>query len=200
MRLLPNPKKNVTPYVIPNPVGVDRVVKNIQEFLPTQLTWLEKSFNRATIMSRRDSEDDEIIFPAVSVGVGRDAFNCIGNDNWTGYSFFVAQSTETANDWESFADNNYQRDIDLYFWMNLSTIDNTKSGAELLEQLKFEVLDALSTVLIEDAYGIQVNSIEDNPFDVFSNFTLSATDTQSLYYPYGALKVNFTAIYSKLCV
>ena len=94
-RRRPIPIKNQTPYISPNPVGVDLVVRGLQEHFSNTIPWLEKSFNRAEIMTNLDRENNTREFAKCWTADGSDELNMIVNDNWTAYSFFVARGSET---------------------------------------------------------------------------------------------------------
>lgn len=200
MRRTPTSHKDTTPFVLDNPVGIDTIVKSLQASLSSGLTWLEKSFNRATVMSRNNSGDQAEIYPVCWTADAKDQFKMIGNDNWSAYSFFVARGSETPVDFEQFGDNTYQRDLSLYVWMNLEVIDDTKNY-DYLEELKQAINTVIKTTEFDDNETLIVESIEDDPLEIYSGFTVNPTDTQLLYYPYKGLRFDLACTYSddELC-
>lgn len=191
-RQTPNIKKDVTPYIVAAPIGIDVPVKEIQAQFLVDLTWLTKSFARSTVRSRV-IDDTAQIFPVCWIAENKDEFEMIGNDNWDAYSFMVARGTETPIDYNPFDDNRYQRELSIYFWFKLDEIDGT-IGTELLESLKQEILNSITNV--QTASEFELTGIEDDPQVIYDGFTFSTeTITQRLYYPYGALRFDFNVTY-----
>ena len=192
-RQTPNINKNVTPYIVADPIGIDVPVKALQAQFAASLAWLTKSFARSTIRSNINGEGTTQIFPVCWVEEKKDEFIMIGNDNWNAYSFMVARGTETPIDYNPFDDNRYQRELSIYFWFKLDEIDDAK-GTELLEELKQEILNAV--VATQTNSEFELTGIEDDPSVIYNGFTFSdETITQRLYYPNGALRFDFNVSY-----
>lgn len=194
MRQNPNSIKSIVPQVLDNPVGIDTIVKDIQSAMDG-ISWLEKSFNRAVLMSRVNLEEETEIFPKCFVSNSKDEINMVANDNWQSYSFMVATGSETPLNWVEFEDSVYQRDLNLYVWVNLVAIDDTTDGNQLFEELKQDVKVALRSITWEDEYGIELNGVEDDSLTVFNDFTIDVAEKQNLHYPYRAIKFELTAVY-----
>lgn len=191
-RQTPNINKNVTPYVVADPIGIDVPVKALQAKFAS-LSWLTKSFARATTRSNTNIDGTTQIFPVCWIAEKKDEFIMIGNDNWQAYSFMVARGTETPIDYNPFDDNRYQRELRIYFWFKLNEIDETK-GTELLETLKQDVLNAV--VATQTNSEFELIGVEDDPEVIYDGFTYSDdTLTQRLLYPYGALRFDFNVTY-----
>ena len=197
MRQTPNSIKNVTPYILANPVGVDGVIKDIQLHLSTSLPWLTKSFNRAVSTSRLNDQGDEVVSAKCWVNDGKDEFDMVANDNWDAYSFFTAKGKETPTEYSQFDTSDYERDIQLHFWFNLGKVDPLKTY-DYLEELKQDILTSIRGVIFSDVYGVTLLEIEDDALQIFNDFTIDVTKKQLLYYPYSGLKFTFTARYPDL--
>lgn len=193
MRQTPNINKDVTPYVVDDPIGVDVPVKALQEQFTNDLSWLTKSFARATIRSNTNTEGTTQIFPVCWIAESKDEFTMIGNDNWNAYSFMVSRGTETPIDYNQYGNNRYQRELRIYFWFKLDQIDDTK-GPELMETLKQEILNSVAKAQTSSEF--ELTGIEDDPEVIYDGFTLSdEATTQRLYYSHGALRFDFNVTY-----
>ena len=196
MRQSPNSHKNVTPQIITDPKGVDTVVKALQLELLANLSWLDKSFNRAVLRTREDVNNGTIEFPACWIGQGLDEFNMIGNDNWGAYSFFYSNGSDSIVDYNQGSDILIERDLSLYFWFKPDSIDNTKGQGELIEQLKGEILTVIqNTNYSGGAKEVDITDIDDIPTSVFNEFTINTATTQSLHYPYAAIRFDLSAMF-----
>ncbi|MDC3237437.1 hypothetical protein OAT93_01750 [bacterium] len=190
--------KNVTPFIIPDPTGVDAPIKDIQEHFTNTIPWLSKSFNRAEIMSRNDSED-EVIYPKGWVNDNVDEMEMIALDYWDSYSFFVADDNETIIDFNEFGDNIYQRDVSIYFWFNL--YDISKNNVEyngktypFQDELKRDILGSLTTLTLKGDNNLEITNIENNHLNVYEKFTFNVTDKQ-FYYPFKILRIDMNLSY-----
>jgi hypothetical protein len=197
MKKSPNTRRNVTPQVLADPVGIDTIVTELQVEFTNKLSWLEKSFNRAVLRSKTNTEGNEKLFPACWIGAGKDEYNMLENDNWDAYSFFYASGDDLAIDYNENTDTTFERDLALYFWFKPAAIDATKGQGEVIELVKREVVSTIKNYyFIDGLYGVDIASITDIPSEVFSGFTLDVTTTQSLYHPYAAIRIDLNAIYT----
>ena len=109
------------------PVGIDTLVKDMQLHFSNTLPWLEKSFNRATMMSKVIN-DESVLFPACWVADAKDELDMIANDNWSAYSFFFATSAEQPLDeYYDYGTTTYTQDLSVYFWVNMEKVDPSKN-------------------------------------------------------------------------
>lgn len=199
-RYKPNAIKNVIPYKIDDPFGIDITVKSLQ-ILYEEFSWLEKSFARAIIRSekRKNQAGTEFnyIFPGMFSRVGDDVYdylNMMELDNYDAYSFFLALDTEDSIDYEELQ-NQYRRRLDNIVWLNLEKVDSTK-GYDYLEEIKQDVRNKVK----ENRFGtIEIVSIEDEPEAIFREFSLETTDTQFLYYPYRGFRMIMNVTYDEPC-
>lgn len=199
-RYKPNTIKNVIPYKIDDPFGIDITVKSLQ-ILYEEFSWLEKSFARAIIRSekRKNAAGTEFnyIFPGMFSRVGDDVYdylNMMELDNYDAYSFFLALDTEDSIDYEELQ-NQYRRRLDNIVWLNLEKVDSTK-GYDYLEEIKQDVRNKIK----ENRFGtIEIVSIEDEPEAIFREFSLETTDTQFLCYPYRGFRMIMNVTYDEPC-
>ncbi len=196
MKRSPNNHKDTVPFIITNPVRIDVTVKLLQAKLLLDLPWLEKSFNRATIMSNFDGDGNERIFPVCFVADGKDKFPMIGNDNWSAYSFFVARDTESlADDWQQFQDNRREREMSLYVWVHLDRAQAIQPF-EYPEVLKNQIEFSIRNTALNDEDTLIVGDIEDDPLVIFDGFTVDPTKTQMLYHPYKVFRFDLSCTYT----
>lgn len=194
MSIQPTAVKNVTPYIQAAPVSIDRIVKALQVQFTNDLTWLTNSFNRAVYTSNF-VDDAQVVSAKVWVDNGQDELDIIARDDWQAYSFFFAEDEEIPIEYNENESSLYERELSVYFWFNLCEIDDTKTGNELLADLKLEILQAIRTVTLSGDDEVSVNSVVFNPLEIYSDFTIDPTQTQLLYYPYGGLRIDLNASY-----
>lgn len=193
MRQSPTPIKETTPYVLEDPVGIDRIVKILQSDL-SGLSWLAKSFNRAVTMTNIDSEENQRITPKCWVADGQDEFEMIANDNWNSYTFFHSSGNESAIDFELNEDTQFEQTLSLYLWVDLGKIDVAKTY-DYLPELVQDVLNIVKQVTLDDDDELSLIEIDYNPLTVYGDFTIDIDKTQLIYYPYRAVRFDFDALY-----
>lgn len=190
----------IAPYVLDSPVGVDIIVKDIQQSL-NSLAWLDASFNRAETMTKITDGSVEI-FPKLWVEDGIDEVNAIGLDQFSAYSFFHANSPKELLGEYNFEGNQYTQDVNLYLWVDLVSIDPLK-GYDFLSELIQDVEQLLNKSWT--SYGqFQIKSVIDNPLDVYDDFSVVASGeenlsnqafTQSVNYPYRAVRFELETVF-----
>ena len=208
MRSSPQPFKNPNTPTITTPVGVDKVIQDLQVSYSNNLSWLEKSFGRAYIMSRKtDNKGDsdlltrqDYIYPGLWQGNNLDMLDGLANDNLNAYSFFLKEGNETPTDYYQNQRNKWTVDISNIFWLNLKRIDSTKTypfAEELLEEVK----QVISTTRFSGMSGasIEIVDIFEKPSEIFQGFTLDLAETQHLGYPYHGFRILMQASYVGIC-
>ena len=193
-KLSPNAIKNITPPILSNPIGIDAAITGLQASL-TELTWLEKSFGRATVASR-NTDNGLYIYPAVLIPA-YDNLDMLALDNWKSYSFFVARDNETRVSSTGY-DKAFQRPVNLIVWANLQQVDSSKND-DFLEELKQDILDKMSVSpnTGTKVLSIDVTNVYDEPANVFEGFTVELAESQLLYYPYRGLRIEMNVTYVK---
>lgn len=201
IRLEPLAIKNVTPHVITEPHGIDMVCKSLQSNFAA-IPWLEKSFARAVF--RTEQREQEYVYPAMFVAAGYDYLDMLQIDNWKSYSFMIARDSETFEDYQEGIENTITRRLSCMFWMNLELVDPTRQD-DFLEELKRDVIKSIKSTRFLDVtggakvMGIEIQNIYDEPKNVFNGFTMSATESKFLYYPYRGLRVDLKCYYTEEC-
>jgi len=153
------------------------------------VSWLSKSFGRATIMSQIDGDEKERIYPVCWIADSKDQFEMIANDNWNAYSFFVCNGTEKPIDYSDTSANTYERDVSLYVWCNLSAIDDTKP-ISYIEHLKIDIKNAIQNTVYDVNYGAEILEVENDPLKVYEGFTINVHQKQLLYFPYQGFRID----------
>lgn len=213
MRQVANNTKNPNAYLLESPVGIDRVVQTLQIAL-SDLEWLEKSFGRAYLLSRKNEardnriSNDDVFYPAVFQGVSDgkvlDMEDVLVNDNLDSYSFFYIDSDETVvdADYESHVENYFERDISLIVWFDMDRI-NKRTDIERLypfqEELSQDIKSVISTTVFNPNERISLIRVTDNPKEIFREFSLDTVAAQNLVYPNGGLRFYLKVMYKGLC-
>lgn len=199
---------NPSAPVITTPYGVDQVIKALQEDYAANLSWLEKSFGRAFIMSRKtDDQGDaslitrqDYIYPGLWQADGSDMYDGMANDNLDAYSFFVKEGNETPLDYQQRQRNQWEVELSNIFWFDLQRVDSTKTypfNEELLDEVKQRISSVRFTGL--DGASVEVLQVFDKPQEVFQGFTIDMAETQHLYYPKGGFRILLRAVYTDFC-
>jgi hypothetical protein len=187
-------RNSVTPYILDNPVGIDIVAKGIQASM-SELSWNEASFNRAETMTRISQDGEIEVFPKLWTQGGSDEINAIGLDRFHAYSFMhTLDDAEIIGEYNR-GDNRYSQELNLYFWFDLKRIDNSKTY-DFYPELVQEIKQKLNATYIDGEFQI-VNTVT-NPEDVYSDFSIDITETQSIHYPYRSVKFVLDCIFYDL--
>lgn len=192
MRKIPCSYVNITPYVIASPYGVDSPIKDLQLHL-NSIEWLEKSFNRAMLMTRLDDNGNKDQFPKGWVNENIDEINLIGLDNFNSYSFFYSRDSENVIDYSEGIDNRFERQVSLYCWFNSESLGRTE--IDVMPEYINDFINAINTVVFTGASKIQINGIDENPNNVFSDFTLNIDSLQIINHPYRAFRIDMNIYY-----
>ena len=87
----PTAVKNPTPFVITDPKGIDEIITSLQTSFSSKLSFLDKSFGKATKMYHQEEvgEDQtvDLFFPGIWVGKDKDPLMLLGSDNFKAYTF-----------------------------------------------------------------------------------------------------------------
>lgn len=208
MRSTPQPFKNPNAPTITTPVGVDKVIQSLQVNYSSELSWLEKSFGRAFIMSRKtDDQGDanlltrqDYIYPGLWQGDSLDMIDGLANDNLNAYSFFLKEGNEQPLYYEQFQRNRWQVDISNIFWFDLKRVDSTKTypyQEELLREVKKVIANTRFTGL--DGVSVEIVDIFEKPREIFQEFSIDLAETQHLGYPKAGFRILMRSIYTGVC-
>lgn len=171
-----------------NPLGLDRAISDINTLLEG-VSWISHIYTRSFALQETVS-NRERSFPKAYFESG-EYLKTLPNDNFTGMSFFMATGAERYIG-DNFSNANYQhtreRDLALFFWVNLKAIDPAKDYI-FTEELKIDIENVLSK-----AENVRINSYLDEDYrQIFSGLFIS--DKTFMMYPYAAFRFNITVNY-----
>lgn len=132
-------------YTKTNPVGIDKKIQRLQEYLYTKLVSLYnvnyESFGRVEIVKKNNQE-----LPAFFTS-GKDYKEVLPNDKTPLNSFFLVTDTLIGD--------RYQAEVDLYYFCNLATIKPL-----ITHRADAEVERELSYYIEKNNYGIKITGME----------------------------------------
>jgi hypothetical protein len=190
--------------LITSPIGLDKVIQNIQQALTAGLPWLEKSFGRAWEFKEVDPATEKIVrVPKCYSGSG-EYINVLPNDFLKSQSFITVRNEETWPAYTRATGNSKLRALSTIFWFNLKEIDSSKDYifTEVLKKDVEKVLKANAYVASIDKY------FDERVEDVFDGYISQAesgrysvddTKTQYLMYPYSGFRFDVTVAYDEEC-
>ncbi len=184
--------------VIANPVGIDTVIQQIQTDLKVELSWIDFSFGRAYALGH-EIDGQTYTTPKCYDGQG-EYVNVLPNDsmkeNNRFNSFIRVAGREKVTDYYPHNNGaNYERDLDVIFWGNLSNTDPSKDYI-FTEELKNQVLK----VFQENSAIRSVNEyFDEDPQEIFKGYDLLGTSQRYLMHPYAGFRFNLTVNYSYPC-
>lgn len=187
--------KNPSVPTIPNPIGVDLVIAQLQASLAT-LTWLQKSFGRAQTMPRTVLGQKRIE-PMVYQGT-QEYYPVMPNDSLKSYSFWRVNGPRVTVDYEANMNTGgrfyFKDQADLIVWIDLKNNDPSKDFVytELLIQ---DVLVKLN----RDPNVAVVRVWDDKAEDIFKGYTLFENHRDLLMYPYAAFRIETILSYQFQC-
>jgi hypothetical protein len=185
--------KNPSVVTIPNPIGIDLAIKNIQVAFGT-LPWLEKSFGRAWMMNRNVANEKRVE-PMVYQG-GKEYYPVLPNDALKSYSFFYVTGQRRTDEYAAnvaFGTYFFNDPVSAIFWVNLEAIDNTKDYI-----FKEELIRDVLALLNRDA-NVTVNAVWDDKIeDIYKGFTIK-DQRDLLMYPYQAFRLDISLRYQFSC-
>lgn len=195
--------KNPTIPIIPNPIGLDAAVAELQQSV-AGLEYIEKAFGRAFI--HKEKRAGKIVtLPKVYQGEG-EYYNPLPNGNFKGSVFFIAEGSEQCEEYNQFEQNVFTRKVGLIFWGNLKEIDPAKDYI-FLEEIKMDILEAIKYCKCFKSYDSYVDERYNEVFKEFSSYISNmSTDnakeeinTQYLMYPYAGFRMSLTLTYNQPC-
>ena len=165
--------KNPIAPTIPNPIGLDAEIQDLQLAFAS-LPWLTKSFGRAREVNK---------IPMVYQGTS-EYYPAMPNDALRAYSSFRLNLDKRANDYmDSDTLLFFTAPVDMIFWANLRSIDNSKDYV-FTEELIRDVL----AILAQNVNVTVVRIWDERPEDIFKNYEISK-HRDLLMYPYAAFRI-----------
>ncbi|MCC3156435.1 hypothetical protein LJ737_04255 [Hymenobacter sp. 15J16-1T3B] len=172
-----------TAPTLPNPVGLDAKIQQVQLALAAGLPWLAVSYGKA-YRGSRSVNSKTVYFPEVyhAAGEYRDV---LPNDNVQAQSFLYPKDpASNLADEPSPVSMRFTVSVDIVFWYNLERIDPAKTY-RFDQELKREVLQVLSRL-----GGLLVRKTYDSADEVFRGFSLDTVAPQCLRQPYGGFRIS----------
>lgn len=198
MRQTPNAFKNVNPYFLTNPIGIDLIVDALQRKLDDEFNWLEKSFGRAIKAGTTDDEGNEKEYPAMFIEDGKDLTNMLKIDNYDAYSFFYAEDEEELiedDEYNQWIANRLQRTLHLIVWLDLKRVDPAQVE-NYTEQVKQDIWKAIGETLYPCDTSAEIVAVFDEPDNIFEDFTFDFVQSQNMLYPKVGLRFELLACYN----
>jgi len=186
--------KNPTVINVPNQVGLDAAIAELQTALGT-IPYLDKVFGRAWIHKEKRGNKD-ITLPKVYQGK-KEYYNALPNGNFKASVFFIAEGDEESKDYSPLENNVFTRQVALIFWGDLKRIDKDKDFI-FLEEIKMDVLRAIKYCKCFESYD---SYVDERYSEIFKEFRDASDEinTQYLMYPYAGFRLSLTLIYDQPC-
>lgn len=178
-----------------NPVLLDSVIQDIQAGLLFKLPWLNNAFGRAFKIEEPTVDGKSKKFPAVYITASE--YESVFPDDVRGNYSFFEMSDPTEVDY-SLRLPNIKANGFLIFWFNTLSIypDNNRL---YIEDIKFDILKAISTIAMSPGNRIQVLNIYEKPENIFKGYDISQINSQYLMQPYYGLKFEIELTTKALC-
>ena len=180
---------------ISNPVLLDSVIQDIQEGLLIKLPWLNKAFGRAFKIEEPMANGKSKKFPA-TYSTASEYESVFPDDARGNYSFFEISDPVKID--YSLKLPIIKANGFLIFWFNTLSVypDNNRL---YIEDIKFDILKAISTIRLSPGNRIQVSNIYEKPENIFKGYDISQIDSQYLMQPYYGLKFEIELTTRALC-
>ena len=193
-----NNYKNPSVVLLPNPVGIDKAIQDIQNKL-SSLNWIEKIYGRAFLEKERKFPNEadnhitdfdgnrprEIIYPMI-YGINQEPLNVMPNDLLKSQLFFLLNDPQSYPQYEAMVDTGQvQTNVSMIFWGNLKKINPAKNY-RFTEELKLEMIN----LLLLKCPSFIINEIFEEHDEVFSGMTLLETYRQYLKFPFTGFKIS----------
>jgi hypothetical protein len=173
-----------------------RIVSKMQDELLRLLPWLTHAFGIAQRMTGRRDEGRTFVYPAAYIGAG-EYTNLLPTDALGNYTFV------TIDDPQRVAFRRLQRStvrapFSLTLWYDLRTVTD-RAEERATEEVKRQLLRALSTMNLADGAHVDFTSIYERPSNVWEGYTISEAEAQFMTHPYGALRIEGELTYTEDC-
>ena len=152
-----------------------------------EATWIEKVFAIARVGVSKLEGGGVFKYPQVWAGNTTtqkgEYLDIRPDDSLTAYSFFTVNGPA-----EFGADDEVTYPLSLIVWYNLPKLN----GAKTYDYSR-ELAGHIAKIFDASVYKNKISgmSIDFNPENIFSDYSMSQEDTQFLMYPYGAFKISF---------
>lgn len=178
-----------------NPVLLDRALQSIQQSLLAKLPWLNAAFGKAYKITEQ-SDNDKFTYPAVYVGNG-DYISMLPNDtigNFCWFDIYDPQRVININP----RHNQLSVNGAIIFWYDSTTIYADASDI-YTEEIKNEILKALTSNILPNTGKIEVNEIYERFENIYKGYSIETVGKQYFLHPYASLRIEFTLTLKELC-
>jgi len=179
--------------LIPNPIGLDYAIQQIQIKLGG-ISWLDYSFGKSIRIEHEP--DSKKYFPAVYDG-SSEYFSVEFNDNLQAQSFFIAGDGKMI-DFEENQYNTWKYDLDLVVWWNYKKIDPIKDFL-FIEELKRDVVSVLSRGIPGIDITYEVEGVTEDFYKIFKEYSFTEAQRQYIMHPFGAFRISGTVKFDEQC-
>ena len=184
---------------IPSPPGtvfIDSAIEDLKAKLQT-IDWHSHSFGRAYI---RKTQRDKIDFKEPMVyGEDGEYVPVQYNDNLQSMSFFLVGEKTPYGEWEKNSQNYWEVETSLIFWANINKIDAARAEDYYFSESLQEDVRALITDLVGIPYRVSIDSMTDEPDEVYKEFSFKEEEKQFLTWPYTGFRFELTMIVQDKC-
>lgn len=185
--------------IIINPKLADAVIKNIQEGLKANLSWLDVAFGRAErIVKQIDGRN--LYLPAIFTGDGHNPNEYIelSPDAQIGnFCFFWLLDPQRIT-WRPKIPGTVRAPFALIFWLDLRKVYNQKDNRNIMS-LEAEVLKVLNGRFLMPTGSLSIDKIYHLAENIYREFTLTEVDNQFLMHPYAGFRLEGELIYEEPC-
>ena len=197
-----------TPHNINSPVGVDRIIKNMQGKLKGNLSWLDACFGKVCRMKDTGELDGKSLNPLYrsfeylpEEYAGNNEYQRVTpDDNFTSMCYFLV-SPATFPEYYPNKFSYVEHDVHIVFWANLDKIDsNLNENYRFTEKLIKDV-EFVCTHRFNGIGGrFYLESISEDFRDIYAGFNLQEEANQPIKAPFCGFIVKGRLEYKEGCV
>ena len=183
-----------TPFIVANPVGIQRIIKELQLSFIDNLDWLTVSFGEAFRKYKVLEGGSTYVFPSVWTGEDQDDLELMGNDNHDAYTFSFPVGAASYDE-EQLSQRVITRNLEVIFWFNMDIV-NPDASNEYTENLAIEISQVINKTSFNDGDAITMLEYTTDPKEIYSEFSVSLAEDQRLMWPYRGVKFTLECVYS----
>lgn len=176
------------PAQISNPVGLDAIIQDMQNYLSNQLSWLVLSFGRAY----KNEDKDGNFFPEVYVAEN-EYLNVFASDLTDSMSFFDTSDTIDYNREPNSTYYDKEQEVKIIFFVNLEKAKNLSHRAD--ENINNDIETAIQSYSSKLA-NWYIESVQTGIENVYSNYNYDGTVIVN-YEPFYIVSFNMLVKYRK---
>lgn len=177
----------ITDNILPkdNLVLIDKAIDELSTHLMLNLPWLSNAFGKAYKLVKV-IENREISYPAIYMG-NNEYSSVLPNEALGNYVFFEIrdpQNISTIN----IGKIGLEVNVALVFWYNQSRIFGN-TNFNYTEDIKQAILTTLNMPSVITSGRFTMETLQEEPSNIFKGYSIKQIDTQYLMYPYAGLRV-----------